>query len=81
MSGGKCILSIYWDEYENVLLNDDGEIIYNVFDIITPNQLFLLKEKRDTIYVPSRILPNVVYEFVFRKEDDDDGYYYTDKDF
>lgn len=34
---------IYYYEEENVFTKDDGRVIFNIFDIITPNDLYLFR--------------------------------------
>lgn len=36
-------LYIYYYEDENVFTDEDGHVIYDTFDIITPNDIYLFK--------------------------------------
>ena len=68
------IKSIYYCEPNNYFIDDDGNIFFNIFDIITPSMLFLFKKKRGTFYIRSKIFNDVMYEFVFPLEDDEPFY-------
>lgn len=40
---------IHYIEEENRFYNNNGKILYNIFDFITPNELLLFKKKRENI--------------------------------
>jgi len=43
--------SIYYDPKENVMLDEDSNIIYNIFSLITANDLFLFKKNKESINI------------------------------
>jgi hypothetical protein len=46
--------TLYYDMKENRFEDDYGIVVYNIFSIITPNDLYLFKEKKKTIEVYGR---------------------------
>lgn len=43
--------TLYYDVEENIMLNETGEVVFNIFSIVHPNDLYLFKKKRDTMKV------------------------------
>lgn len=43
MNSGKLIFYLYYYESENFFIDEDGWIIYNLFDIIAPLDLYLFR--------------------------------------
>jgi len=63
---------IFFIEEENYFIDENGEILYDIFSLMTPNQLYLFKIKKKPFYVcdqDSRIIYNFVYT---RKENNND---------
>lgn len=56
------IFTIYYDPEFNLFEDENGEIVYDIFNYLSPNELMLLKEKRGTIYKNGPI--GVMYEIV-----------------
>jgi hypothetical protein len=43
--------TLYYDIKENVMYDENGHTAYNIFNIITPNELYLFKHKKETMDV------------------------------
>lgn len=40
---GKLVFYLYYYEDENLFTDDDGHVVYDIFDLITPQDLFLFR--------------------------------------
>ena len=63
------VVSIYWDPYFNDFTDIDGNLFVDIFRIISPNRLLLMKQKRGIWY--EKTAKDVTYELVFPLEEDD----------
>jgi tRNA(Ile)-lysidine synthase TilS/MesJ len=45
------IMTFYYEPEQNIICDDDGFIMFNVFQFITPQQLLLFKHKKDDMRV------------------------------
>ena len=43
--------SLYYCSKDNVIENEEGFIVYNIFSIITPNDLMLFKKGKETVWI------------------------------
>jgi len=43
--------ALYYYAKDNTMCDDDGDIIYNIFSIITPNDLMLFKKGKETVWI------------------------------
>lgn len=65
-------LIIFFDEAENMFFNGEMFPIYNIYDILNPNDIYLLKRyKRDMyFYKPSNRLPGTTHiEVIFNPKE------------
>ena len=56
---------LYYDSIRNIMTDDMGYIVYNIFDYMTPNDLFMLrKNKKDMLIEHNRYgqFVEVIYE-------------------
>lgn len=44
-------VSYYYDDERNVMIDEDGTEIFNIFEIIPPNMLYLFKTKKQDMFV------------------------------
>ena len=44
-------VSYYYDDERNVMIDEDGTEIFNIFEIISPNMLYLFKTKKQDMFV------------------------------
>lgn len=69
MLDGYEMVSIYYDDNENVFEHDDGRLIHDVSDLIPPDKLMDLKLNGGTYYADSDD-PDVKFEIVFPIRDE-----------
>lgn len=69
-------IGLFYDRDNNVFIDEDGYIVWNMYEMITPNDMFLFKKKREYMVVNHKTLPGVVCELYYPEEDE----YYFDKD-
>jgi hypothetical protein len=62
--------SIYWDPYSNDFTDDNGNLFVDIFRLISPNTLLLMKLKRGTWY--EKVSQNMTFELVFPLEEEED---------
>lgn len=65
MNRGVEVKSFYYDEEDNIMIDEYGNVFYDIFRLISPSKFFLYKLKRGTYYIPAKGRDDVVYEFVF----------------
>jgi len=65
-----CRLTLYYYESENIFVDEEGEIVYDLFRIITPSDLYLFHEIPDDYeFFPMVDHPDVdVYILTIPKE-------------
>jgi hypothetical protein len=63
------ISSIYWDPHYNDFTDIYGQLFVDIFQIVTPNELLLMKQKRGVWYI--KLSEEVTCELVFPLEEDD----------
>ena len=58
-----CYFNLKYDHNKNMMFDDVGDIVYNIFDFIEPNDLFLLKCNKKSLVTYGRYgqLVEVVY--------------------
>lgn len=62
MGAGVEVVSLYYNEEENYMEDQEGNPVYDIHRIIPPWRLKYMKEKRGTEYIRK---PGIVYELVF----------------
>jgi hypothetical protein len=45
------VYTYYYNEEKNIMIDEDGQEIFNIFSIITPNALYLFKENKEDMFV------------------------------
>jgi len=45
------VSTYYYNKEKNIMIDEDGFEIFNIFNIISPNSLFLFKYKKDDMFV------------------------------
>jgi hypothetical protein len=73
------VITWYYDSYENYFVDENGEIVYDIFRVISPSRLFYLKsvlgnDYDHTEYIKD-IKPGVIYELVWLVTEEE-GYDY-----
>jgi len=70
------INSWYYDPYDNMLIDQEGRPVIDIFRVMSPSRLLWCKQKRGTFYFKSQTEVDVTYEVVFPREgEEEDGYY------
>jgi len=64
MKPGKLILYLYYYEDENLFTDDDGHVIYDIFTIITPQDLFLFRHDNGFNIFPMKEHNDVLCEII-----------------
>ncbi len=59
------IFSIFYHPEFNVFQDQDGDIVFDIFSIISPNRLLLMKKNGGTFYTTHPICKDVICEIVF----------------
>jgi hypothetical protein len=71
------VRTLYYDEYSNRMVDEDGRIIYDVFRIISPSFFYLWKKRKGVYYFRPKKNTYIIYRFIFPFEDDEyDEYYF-----
>ena len=54
----------FYDARKNIVFDESGDIVYDIFDIINPNILYLLKTKKENmfVYTPNGEYVELIYE-------------------
>ena len=60
---------IAYDADTNTFVDEDWTIIWDIFRIVTPNDVYLLKQTQTTLIVPHRTLKGTGVELYYRPED------------
>ena len=60
------IITMHYDFEKNCFIDEMGETIYNIFDYITPNELFIFREEKEDLFI---IKPNGGYVEIIFPED------------
>jgi hypothetical protein len=61
---------LYYDEVNNIMLDEGGFPVFNIFDYIEPYILYLFKQGREYMLTPSKIGPWV--ELIWPEHDDEE---------
>ena len=71
--GYEDTIGLFYVKEWNVFMDEGGFIVWNIFEIITPNDLFLFKKYKEYMLIPHCTAPGVLVELFW--SDDDDGDY------
>lgn len=44
--GSEDHVTLYYDEHNNILIDEDGFIVFDIYEYITPNELALFKKSK-----------------------------------
>ena len=59
------VVSFFYDVWANVFMDDDGYIVWDLFNYITPNDLYLFRRNKVTIIVFHRTILNRACELYY----------------
>jgi hypothetical protein len=66
--------ALYYLKEDNVFMDGEGEIVFEIFEIITPNDLYLFKRHKDYMIVNHRTEPGILVE-LYWPEDEEERYF------
>lgn len=64
-------IGLFYDIDRNVFIDEDGFIIWSIFEVITPNDLFLFKRNQEYMLVRHRSIPELLVELYYPDDDYD----------
>ena len=59
------VFGLFYYENENVFKDDDGFIVWDIFNYITPNDLYLFRKTHETMFVNHKTIPNMIGELYY----------------
>lgn len=62
-------LALYYDEENNVFIDGEGEVVFEIFEIITPNDLYLFKHNQTDTIVNHSTLPGMLVVLYWPDQD------------
>ena len=65
------VISLFYDAENNVFFDEDWLIIWSIFEVITPNDLFLFKRNKEYMLVRHRSIPELLVELYYPDDDYD----------
>jgi len=75
----QMILYFWWDEENNMFYDECGQLVINIFEMVTPNDLLLFKKDHGYCLFPHRETKGILCEFVTDDDMKDILYYYESK--
>ena len=63
------MIGLFYDRDENVFIDEDGFIVWSIFEAITPNDLFLFKLNKAYMLVQHRTMTKVLVELYYPDDD------------
>jgi hypothetical protein len=63
-------IGLFYDVEKNIFLDEDGQVVKNIFELITPNDLYLFRHlEKEYVVFRHRFLKNVVCEIYMPTEE------------
>lgn len=62
-------IGLFYDVCNNVFIDEDGFVVFGIFEFITPNDLYLFRQREKYMVVNHRSLSGVVCELYYPEED------------
>lgn len=73
MSSEPYMLSLIYDEHINRFLDENGDIVYGIYNLVTPNQVMLFKkQKRRNRLVVMDVSNSFLVELIYKPVYSDD---------
>jgi len=69
--GCEDAIGLFYDAECNVFIDEDGFISWSIFEIISPNDLFLFKRNQEYMLVRHRSIPELLVELYYPDDDYD----------
>ena len=64
-------IGLFYDRERNVFVDEGGFIIWRLFELITPNDLYLFRLRQEHMVVNCKSIPGAVVELYWPEEDDE----------
>ena len=64
-------IGLFYDAENNIFIDEDGFLIESIFEIISPNDLFLFKYNQEYMSVRHRSIPELLVELYYPDDDYD----------
>lgn len=65
VEGYKDAIGLFYDADKNVFVDEDGFVVWSIFELITPNDLFLFHAHKESIVVDHRSIKDMVVEIFY----------------
>lgn len=63
-------IGIFYDAKQNLFIDEDGFVIYQLFDIISPTDLYLFKLYKTDMVVPHQTIPELLVEMYYPDDEE-----------
>lgn len=67
-------MALYYLKDDNVFMDGEGEIVFEIFEVISPNDLYLFKRNKEHTIVNHHTEPGLLVDLYWPEEDE----YYFD---
>lgn len=61
-------MALYYLKHENVFIDGEGEVVFEIFEIITPNDLCLFKKYKEDMLFTHRTEKDILVELYWPEE-------------
>ncbi len=69
-SRGPSTIALYYDKEQNLFTDEDGYIIYHIFGIVTPNDIYLFKLHKE--YMLLKGVHGEMVELIWPDDDEEE---------
>lgn len=70
----KEVMQLYYYPLDHIFVDDGGFPVFNIFNMITPNELFLFRHCKEYMIVQHCRNPEVGVELIWPDDDEMDAY-------
>lgn len=67
-------VGLWYNIENNVFTDDDGFIVWSLFELVRPNDIFLFKRYQENQIVKHRTQPNTIVELFWPENEEDEEY-------
>jgi hypothetical protein len=62
------VMALYYLKDDNVFMDGEGEIVFEIFEVISPNDLYLFRLNKDNMIVNHHTIPGMCVELYWPDE-------------
>ena len=62
--------ALYYMKEDNIFMDGEGSIVFNLFEIVRPNDIFMFKHYKENMLVQHATIPEGLVELFYPEEDD-----------